>query len=61
MLARLGYFFGSLAFDRASGNSENRFRIRYRAAQLRCGLILPAPQHELSAVQMYLLLEQGAC
>ncbi|BDA46770.1 Protein ACTIVITY OF BC1 COMPLEX KINASE 1, chloroplastic [Coccomyxa sp. Obi] len=35
MFARLGFFFGSLAFDRASGYSEDRARIRYRAAQLR--------------------------
>ena len=37
MAVRLGYFFGSLAFDKASGTGETKERVRYRAAQLRSG------------------------
>ena len=37
MAVRLGLFFGSLAFDKASGTGETKERVRYRAAQLRCG------------------------
>ena len=35
MAVRLGLFFGSLAFDKASGTGETKERVRYRAAQLR--------------------------
>jgi len=35
MFGRLGFFFGSLIFDRVSGAADSRSRVRYRAAQLR--------------------------
>ncbi len=36
MALRLGWFFASLALDRASGASDDSTRVRTRAAQLRC-------------------------
>lgn len=36
MFTSLGWFFGSLFFDRLSGVADNSSRVRYRAAQLRC-------------------------
>ena len=35
MSGRLGWFFGSLLFDRLSGAADTKPRVRYRAAQLR--------------------------
>lgn len=48
MALRLGWFFGSLALDRASGADDNSDRVRYRAAQLRCA---QAPWGPLQASQ----------
>ena len=36
MFSSLGWFIGSLFFDRLSGAADNSSRVRYRAAHLRC-------------------------
>ena len=43
MVLRLGLYFGGLAVDYVTGQANSVNRVQYRAAQLRCVIVLPSP------------------
>ena len=56
MFTSLGWFFGSLFFDRLSGAADSSSRVRYRAAQLRC--LSSSPSHPTANAARWLMSEK---